>query len=192
MTFWDLFTTPSLHVTFGYLMKLQIGFFLIGVMIGILGSWIDKGLGKKVKTKILLCLLVLLAAGCASMQTEIIRDPGKIDSITVGHFTTANPVDNELIGSYLRKELAKRGFVVTDDSPYVLTGTIGFYDDLLRGTSRIRDASIVLKKDSGEQLVQWFYSPDTVKSVLLLGVDLKNRRDFACYMAQEITNTLRQ
>lgn len=144
--------------------------------------------------KILVSMFVLLAAaGCASMQTEIIRDPGAIDSITVGEFTTANPVDDELIGSYLRKELSKRGFRVVDDSPYTLTGAIAFYERFWMRTDVIQDANIVLKNDSGEQLVQWFYSGDMENSILVfgLGTGLKNRRDFARYMAKEITKTLK-
>ncbi len=183
--------------TVGDLIVMMFAAFIVGVFCTILVFylWIlkrqlkeKKKVGDKIKTLILISMLALIAGGCASMQTEIIADPGAIDSITVGHFTTANPVDNELIGSYLRKELAKRGFRILDNSPYVLTGTIAFYEELFRRAVFIQDASIILKKDSGEQLVQWFYSGD---SVLLLGMNLKNRRDFACYMAKEITKTLK-
>lgn len=121
---------------------------------------------------------VTVAAGCASLQTEIIQDPGKIDSITVGHFTTANPVDDELIGSYLRKELAKRGFVVTDDSQYVLTGAIAVHSYY----STIEDAKIVLKKDYTDQII-WNFQCEADVS--------KSRKDFARYMAARIKKQLR-
>jgi len=116
------------------------------------------------------------------MQTEIIAEPGRIDSITVGHFTTANPVDDELIGSYLRKELAKRGFTVVDDSPYVLTGTI----DVHPYYSRVREARIVLKKDYVVEQVIWnFQMPG------LSGDLCKTREEFASYMAKKIAKQLR-
>ncbi len=122
-------------------------------------------------------LLLIAAAGCASMQTEIIAEPGWIDSITVGHFTTANPVDDELIGAYLRKELAKRGFKVVDDSPHVLTGAIDV--DLLY--SSIVEARIVLKKDSDQ--VVWFYRNESMF--------LMYRKEFARYLAERIAKQLR-
>ena len=128
--------------------------------------------------KILVSMVVLLAAaGCASMQTEIIADPGWIDSITVGHFTTANPVDDELIGSYLRKELAKRGFTVVDDSPYTLTGTI----DVHPYYSVVVEARIVLRKYS-DQII-WSYQDYYEFS--------KSRKEFARYMAKKIAKRLR-
>ena len=130
------------------------------------------------KAKILVSLFVLAAAGCASMQTEIIQDPGKIDSITVGHFTTANPVDDELIGSYLRKELAKRGFKVMDYSPYVLTGTIAVHPYY----SIVEDARIILKKNYADQIVWSFQSSSEF---------YKKRKDFAKYMAEKIAKQLR-
>jgi len=133
--------------------------------------------------KILVSLFVLLAAaGCASMQTEIIADPGAIDSISVGHFTTANPVDDELIGSYLRKELAKRGFIVTDDSPYVLTGTI---DVDWQYHSHIAEARIALRGYS-DQIV-WTYQDDVFWSYPFS----KSRKEFARYMAEKIAKQLR-
>lgn len=123
------------------------------------------------------CVL-MLAAGCASLQTEIIQDPGKIDSITVGRFITANPVDDELIGSYLRKELAKRGFRVVDDSPYTLSGTI----DVHSYYSRVVEARFILKKDYSDQIVWSFQS----------GIELyKSRKNFARYMAERIAKKLR-
>lgn len=122
------------------------------------------------------CLLGA-AAGCASLQTEIIRDPGRIDALTVGHFTTANPVDDELIGSYLRKELAKRGLRVVDDSPYTLTGTI----DVHPYHSVVVEARIVLKKDS-DQIV-WSYQQYYEFAT--------SRKEFAHYMASKISQQLR-
>lgn len=129
--------------------------------------------------KILVSVFVLLAAaGCVSLQTEIIAEPGRIDSITVGDFTTANPVDNELIGSYLRKELAKQGFRVVDDSPYTLTGTIAVHSYY----STIEDAKIILKKDFIDQIV-WNYQCEADVS--------KSRKKFACYIAKRIAKQLR-
>lgn len=123
--------------------------------------------------------LILLAAGCASMQTEIIQDPGAIDSITVGRFTTANPVDDELIGSYLRKELSRRGFRVVDDSPYTLSGTIDV--NWQYSFANVIEARIILKKDS-EQII-WVYRSETFP--------LRRRKEFARYMAKEIAKTLK-
>ncbi len=132
------------------------------------------------KAKILVSMFVLLAAaGCASMQTEIIAEPGKIDSITVGHFTTANPVDDELIGAYLRKELAKQGFVVADDSPFVLTGAIAVHPYY----SAVEDARIVLKKDYTDQIVWSFQG--------FVDAFPKDRKEFARYMAEQIKKQLR-
>ena len=127
--------------------------------------------------KILVSLFVLAAAGCASMQTEIIRDPGAIDSITVGRFTTRNPVDDELIGSYLRKELARQGFRVVDDSPYTLSGAIDVHPFYFY----ITEAKIVLNE---ERFVIWFYEHR-------FGW-IKGRKDFARYMAKEIAETISQ
>lgn len=132
------------------------------------------------KNLIMIGLFVLLAAGCASMQTEIIQDPGKIDTITVGHFTTANPVDDELIGSYLRKELSKRGFTVTDYSPYVLTGTIAVHP----WYSAVEDARIVLKKDDVVDQIIWSFHTGWI-------TDTPGRKDFARYLAEKIAKQLR-
>ena len=134
------------------------------------------------------CLLTVLTAGCASMQTEIIAEPGRIDSITVGHFTTKNPVDGELIASYLRSELSRCGFQVIEDSPYTLSGTIGFFDILGLGfgeSNLVNDGNIVLQKNSEERFVLWFY-----EDRLFRGFS-KTKKEFARYMAQEITKTLR-
>ena len=127
------------------------------------------------KAKILVSMFVLLAAaGCASMQTEIIAEPGWIDSITVGHFTTANPVDNELIGAYLRKELSKRGFRVFDYSPYVLTGTI----DVHPYYSKVVEARIVLRENSDR--IIWSYENR-----------YQSRKEFARHLAKQIKKQLR-
>ena len=114
----------------------------------------------------------VLIAGCASMQTEIISDPGRIDSITVGRFTTANPVDNELIGSYLRKELSSRGFKVVNDSPYTLSGTI----DCDFKYSRVMEA--VIQLGSTPKIVWRFEGYLT-------------RKEFARYFAGQIKKRLR-
>ena len=121
-----------------------------------------------------LVVVGVLVAGCAS--TEIINDPGRVDSLMVGRFTTRDPVDNELIRSYLRKELSKRGFQVVDDSPYVLTGTI----DVNLFYAKVREAKIVLTKDSVEQII-WRCENDYA-----------SRREFARHMAERITKALRE
>lgn len=114
----------------------------------------------------------VLIAGCASLQTEVINDPGRIDSLTVGDFVTANPVDNELIGSYLRKELAKRGFRVSDDSPYTLSGTI----DCDFKYSRVMEA--VIQLGSTPKIIWRFEGYLT-------------RKEFAQYIAGQIKERLR-
>jgi len=130
--------------------------------------------------KILVSLFVLAAAGCASMQTEIIRDPGAIDSITVGRFTTRNPVDDELIGSYLRKELARRGFRVVDDSAYTLTGTIDV--DRTHYTKTVVVEGRIVLREYSDQIIWsyhtgWFVAPD--------------KKEFARYIAKKIAKQLR-
>jgi len=133
--------------------------------------------------KILVSTFVLLAAaGCASMQTEIIAEPGRIGSITIGHFTTRDPVDDELIGAHLRKELAKRGFRVCDDSPYTLTGAI----DVNQHYSTVVEARIVLKKDDIVDQIVWTYQDDLYDSL-----STKSRKEFARYMAKKIAKQLR-
>lgn len=128
---------------------------------------------------LLICLVGVgvLIAGCASFQTEIIQDPGKVDSLTVGRFTTRDPVDNELIGSYLRKELSNRDFQIVDNSPYVLSGTI----DVNLFEDWIKEARIVLKKNSAEFVV-WYYE---------IKVTVKTRKQFAEFMASKIQERLR-
>lgn len=179
--------------TVGDLICIAFGGFVIGVSstIVVYCLWkLSRQLKGKMKTKILVSMFVLLAAaGCASMQTEIIAEPGRIDSITVGHFTTANPVNGKLFASYLRSELSICGFQVIEDSPYTLSGTIEFSPGFL-GFGEINlvcDGNIVLRKNSEERLVVWFYedrfSWRFSKS--------KGRKDFASYMAQEITKTLK-
>lgn len=125
------------------------------------------------KLLIVLAGVGVLVAGCAS--TQIIDDPGYVLWVTVGDFVTANPVDNELIGSYLRKELLRRGFNVDENSPFVISGTIDV--DLLH--SVVLEARIVLKRDSIEKVV-WTY--DTYS----------NRKLFASELADRIYKTLRE
>ena len=122
----------------------------------------------------LLCVLAgVLIAGCAT--TEIISDPGYVGWITVGDFLTANPVDNELIGAHIRKELEKRGFNTLNNSPFVLSGTI----DVDPLHSVVEEARIVLKKESTEMVV---WSFDTYAS----------RKLFAMELADLIYKTLRE
>lgn len=129
--------------------------------------------------KVIFINLLLLIAGCASIQTEIIGDPGRVDSLTVGMFVTADPVDNELIGDYLRKELSKRGFQIIDDSPNLLTGTIDvkIVWDIVT-YKIISDARIVLNKNSSEQVIWQF------KGYL-------RREEFVRYIANRITKKLK-
>ncbi len=126
------------------------------------------------KNALLISLAGVLIAGCASFQTEILEDPGKVDSLTVGQFITANPVDNELIGSYLRKELTKQGFNVTDDSQYVLSGVI----------DTVTEARIVLSKNSKEKIA-WNYTASTS------GI-CTTRKCFSKEIAKRIYKTLRE
>lgn len=125
------------------------------------------------KLLIVLAGVGVLIAGCAS--TQVIEDPGYVVWLTVGDFVTANPVDNELIGSYLRKELLRRGFNVDNNSPFVISGTIDV--DVLH--SVVLEARIVLKRDSVEKVV-WTYDTYT------------RRKLFANDLADRIYKTLRE
>jgi len=116
-------------------------------------------------------MALLTVGGC--WQAEIVQNPGVINSIRVGHFTTPNPVDDELIASYLRKELTRCGFQVCDDSPYILSGTI----DVNSRYGTVREARIVLKKDS-DQII-WSYE------------GYESRKEFARSVAEQIKKRLR-
>lgn len=173
--------------TVGDLICIAFGGFLVGVFLTTaffqickLKKQEKKKIGDKITSLILISMLTLISGGCASMQAEIIRDPGRVDSIAVGHFTTANPVDDELIGSYLRTELTRRGIVVSDDSAYVLTGTIDV-DQTHYSASAVVEARIVLKEYSDRIIwiyhTGWFIAPD--------------RKEFASMIANKISRQLK-
>lgn len=128
------------------------------------------------KTLLLVCLAGLLLAGCASFQTEIIQDPGRVDSLTVGQFTTRDPVKGELIASYLRKELLDRGFVVSDDSPYIISGTVDYDYDYSDRPMWIRKAIVSLNG-----YITW-----------RCDIDIMGEEDFAGYVAKQISATLKE
>ena len=84
-----------------------------------------------------------------------------------------------MVASYLRSELSKIGFNIIEDSPNVLSGAFTYHHSYGE-TYGVEEASIVLKKDS-DQIV-WRYRDDG------LG---KSNKDFAGYIAKQISATLR-
>ena len=127
----------------------------------------------------------VLIAGCAApvkLRTEIFQDQGKIDSLTVGRFTTKNPVDGELIEYYLRIELVNRGFDVNRDSPYILSGAIGF--GFYGGK-----AVISLRNREGDILQTWFCECE----VFFSGWQrCMTGKEFAFYISDEISQSLKE
>lgn len=119
-------------------------------------------------------MLLVVAAGCASFQTEIINDPGCVTSIKIGQFTTENPVFNDLFRLDLRKELTRRGFIISDKADHILIGII----DLSMYSSDIIEAKMILQTDS-DQII-WSFENQSL-----------SRKDFIWSFAKMIEKQLR-
>lgn len=137
------------------------------------------------KKLILASVMVLAVGGCAAqvrLHTEIYEQPQKVDSITVGQFTTKNPVDGQLVADFLRLELLHRGISPAVNAKYSVDGTIDFISE------GVATAIVTVRDESMKPLIVWFYS-DSRKEMPGF---LRNRDRFAVYMAEQIAGEIKK
>lgn len=130
---------------------------------------------------LLICLAGVLIAGCASFETQVIEEPGPIDSIAVGRFITADPAEGELLGSYLRQDLSENGFNVIERSQNVLFGSVT-YHYYYGNSSGIKEAVFVL--GNGSKKIIWRYNSGEAF--------VKSNKEFSEYIVKQIKATLRE